>query len=657
MSIDINYCDTFLSALSKSYTSGDYVRTFGFASVGDGGAATYKVVFGAPSGAKSYTVAGSSFNYADGKFYTSSSSVFQLIPQGNKVYAEQFGVMPENENYYKSNTSMLNRAVSYASDHGVRLEFATKGTYYLNSNICLKSNLFIDGNGAVLVQHTDAPNGTGMFCTEKIDNVYVARKNITINNITLIGRTNENQNLADQAFHVCIEGFTLRNVNIKNFNYAVHTFGRSAAEYTVPDIPNKNWLIENCVIKDTVMGLCCSELDGIVIKDSSITGIFNPPEPDPETGKVDNQDGVHNLYFSSNCLNIRVTNTTLGIVTGDAIHKQFAAVAGSSCADISKNHFYTDIAIDNCDSALCISQISENVMCDNVFATQAMLLVEVSAADNVIISNSNLSQTRRRLEGAEDIGGQGFLRAKDASKVWMQNCNVFYVDKHRIGASGGSDTYYYNMCVNENIPVNITIADNGEINSITKKHRRSYIGENFDIPNHWFKFTGCEFKTTNPNDYYFSEAYDAPKTVYHEYWDNCKLTYSAAKDFFRLKCINSIPAGITIRNSYLKYDTTATDIGAPFRFQCGQKNCNCLTENTCSKKQLGKRFPFVHYENNVLDKFLEDRPTSSWNYHINTYKKDEHNFTIPEAVAISGSYVSGVYRLKDGNFSEMSNLM
>ena len=187
-------------------TSGDYIHTLGFASVGDGGAAMYKVSSDVLSDdvlsdAISCTVAGVSFNYADGKFYVSSSSVFQLIPQHGKVYAEQFGVLPENENHYKSNTSMLNRAVSYASDHGVRLEFATKGTYYLNSNICLKSNLFIDGNGAVLVQHTDAPNDTGMFCTEKIDNVYVARKNITINNITLIGRTNERFMFVSKTLH------------------------------------------------------------------------------------------------------------------------------------------------------------------------------------------------------------------------------------------------------------------------------------------------------------------------------------------------------------------------------------------------------------------------------------------------------------------------
>ena len=65
--------------------------------------------------------------------------------------------------------------------------------------------------------------------------------------------------------------------------------------------------------------------------------------------------------------------------------------------------------------------------------------------------------------------------------------------------------------------------------------------------------------------------------------------------------------------------------------------------------------PFVHYENNVLDKFLKISG-SSWKYHINTHEENAHNFEISEAVLLSGSYVSNVYRLNNGKIAQMSNL-
>ncbi len=109
MSIDVKYCDTLLNALSNSYTSGDYVRTFGFAAVGDGGAAMYKVVSDAPapSGVVNCTFANTSFNCGEGKFYVSGGTIFQLVSQSGKVYAEQFGVFPGTETFAEGNIKLL----------------------------------------------------------------------------------------------------------------------------------------------------------------------------------------------------------------------------------------------------------------------------------------------------------------------------------------------------------------------------------------------------------------------------------------------------------------------------------------------------------------------------------------------------------------------
>ncbi len=642
MSIDIKYCDTFINALSKSYTSGDYVRTFGFASVGDGGAALYKVT----EAYKVDEIDISSICYEDGKFYyvfdnVLKSSTFKLIPQHGVVYAEQFGVMPENENYYKSNTSMLNRAISYASDHGVRLEFATKGTYYLNSNICLKSNLFIDGNGAVLVQHTDAPNGTGMFCTEKIDNVYVARKNITINNITLIGRTNENQNLADQAFHVCIEGFTLRNVNIKNFNYAVHTFGRSAAEYTVPEIPNKNWLFENCSISDTIMGINCSELDGFVIKNSSVGG------------RLDATKNNHCVYLSSNCSNVRITGSSLHNVSGDAIHKAYPVSETDRIADISKNHFYTDLSINDADSALNIGIISQNVMCDNVFATKVEIALQISGADNCIVSNSNFSQTRSH----EKM--QAFIYAQNACNCWLQNSYVYYNGRHRVTSEYLPSEYVKKMFDD-------------------KQHRRMYIGQDFKTPNHWLKFTGCEFVSKKKSsDKYFYERYhsvtnsnidvslrkEPSPSQYGEYWDNCSLVVATEQDVFYLNCINDFPGGITIRNTYMKNVELEERYQPPFRIGCDQENRDSnycknvcpVYPDSCILSAFGKRYPWIRFENNFYAyKFSIYWDKTSWRQYI----KSSSDISVEQFLKLTGSYSSKCYTVDDnGNYLSMIDLM
>lgn len=290
------------------------------------------------------------------------------------------------------------------------------------------------------------------------------------------------------------------------------------------------------------------------------------------------------------------------------------------------------MSINDADSALDISIVSRNVMCDNVFATYVEIALQLAGADNCIVSNSHFEQTRESSER------EAFIFAEEACNCWVQNSYIDYNGSHRATTSHTRNSYVYNM-----------FAD--------KRHRRMFVGEDFDIPNHWFKFTGCEFKASEEEEYYFANAYNESKAIFHEYWDNCKLNYSAKKDFFRLKCINSIPAGITIRNSYLKNSNDATDIGSPFRFHCGNGNCNCITEDGCPKKQLGKRFPYIHYENNILDRFIYPNASTAWRYHINTYEGETHNFTISEAVKLSGSYVSNVFRFNNGKFSEMSNLM
>ncbi len=608
---------TLLGALSKTGFETPFVRTLGFAEVGDGGAAVYAVSSVTPSGAIGCTINGVSFNYADGKFYVSNGVVFQLIPQNGKVYAEQFGVLPGESAYAQSNMKMLKKAVSFATSYGKALTFASKAIYNLSPDtISVPSSMLFDGNGATLNVVGSSDGYIDLFNSSSLVD------NVTIKNVKLIGRkTSATSGYDDQAIHIKATNLTVQNVSFEYFYMALHSYGGSVSEaYAIPEIKNKNWLIENCKIQNCIFGLNTSEIDGLIIKDSDISCY------------LDSNDKAHCIYLSSNCLNVRVANTLLHNVSGDAIHKAYPLPGSNPKGDISKNHFYTDLTIHDADSALLFGIACENVMCDNAFATCVEVVLQISGADNCIVSNSHFEQTR------VSSGREAFIHALESCNCWLQNSYVYYNGRHRAGSTQTDASYIKQMFDN-------------------KKHRRMFVGEIFDIPNHWFKFTGCEFKTTKQDEYYFPEAFGVSKAVFHEYWDNCKLNYTAKKDFFRLKCINSIPAGITIRNSYLKNSNDATDIGAPFRFHCGNGNCNCITEDSCPNKQLGKSFSYIHYENNILDRFIYPYASTAWRYHINTHYGEDHNFTISEAVKLSGSYVSNVFRFNNGKFSEMSNLM
>ena len=645
MSIDINYCDTLLSALSKSYTSGDYVRTFGFASVGDGGAAMYKVVSDAPapSGVVNCTFANTSFNCGEGKFYVSGGAIFQLVPQRGKVYAEQFGVLPGAEAFAECNITLLNKAVAYAAQNDCVLTFATGGVYYLNpGSISVPSGMHIDGNGATLYVIGVSEDYINLFNSKKLVD------NVTIKNITLIGRkTSADSGYSDQAIHINCSNLTVQNVSFKFFKQALHTYGGDAVgeiktetkTYTISDIPNRNWLIDSCKTESCVFGINTSEIDGLVIKDSDISCYTT------------SNDTAHCVYLSSNCSNVRVVGCSLREISGDAIHKVYS---GSDKFDLSKNHFYTDLSIHNADSALDIGFISQNVMCDNVFATKVAIALELSAADNCIVSNSYFSQTRTTGDK------QAFIYAKKACNCWMQNSYVYYIGKHRV-------TYEYQ----ESNMLSTVFSD--------KKHRRMFIGPDFDIPNHWLKFTGCEFFSTYVYaNRYFGEGYYTvvnPKveinkrkapflSQYGEYWDNCSIFVQTEQEVFGLNCINDLPGGITIRNSYLEnIKLEGRSKQPPFTVACDRenrgsnycKNVCPVYPDSCILSAFGKTHPWIRFENNFYAfKFSNNWACTDWSQYIVAIS----TMPVDQFVKSTGSYSFDCYTVDDkGKYLSMVNLM
>lgn len=622
---------TLLGALSKTGFETPFVRTLGFAEVGDGGTAVYAVSSVTPSGAIGCTINGVSFNYADGKFYVSNGVVFQLIPQNGKVYAEQFGVLPGESASAQSNMKMLKKAVSFATSYGKALTFASKAIYNLSPDtISVPSSMLFDGNGATLNVVGSSDGYIDLFNSSSLVD------NVTIKNVKLIGRKiSATSGYADQAIHIKATNLTVQNVSFEYFYMALHSYGGSVSEaYAIPEIKNKNWLIENCKIQNCIFGLNTSEIDGLIIKDSDISCY------------LDSNDKAHCIYLSSNCLNVRVANTLLHNVSGDAIHKAYPLPDSNPKGDISKNHFYTDLTIHDADSALLFGIACENVMCDNAFATCVEVVLQISGADNCIVSNSHLEQTR------VSSGRKAFIHALESCNCWLQNSYVYYNGRHRAGSTQTDASYIKQMFDD-------------------KKHRRMFVGEIFDIPNHWFKFTGCEFVSTlSETCYYFYEDINnvmktnnnPHKSQFGEYWDNCYLS-TKIKDAFlwKMYCVNDLPGGVTIRNSYI--DAIVGTPKAPFNYSCWTENCAdennvCEMNKYCLHAKFGKYFPWLHLENNAFKGMTSGYSYSGWRYVVaaggsfsNISDKDVR---VKNAVKLSDSYGTKCYKVKGEELKELN---
>lgn len=266
-----------LNALADKLAQGNsvYLKTLGFYAEGDGGGACYKIVTSNSNDGPFSFDSATTLRYANGCFRISGSNVaFKILPQGNSINAEQFGVLPVEETdpdfdtRIIYNVEMLKKATNHSQIEGRILKFTSHKKYFLSAQpLCsaamvLYSNTYIDGNGATL-QIDNSVTSTGaanLFSTPGRMNSDA--ENIYVKNLNLVGRRiAAAEGGADQAFHLNAKHFTTENVSISQFKYGYHTFGKNAtADYEVPPMGSKNWLLKDCRIKNTVMGLNLSEI-------------------------------------------------------------------------------------------------------------------------------------------------------------------------------------------------------------------------------------------------------------------------------------------------------------------------------------------------------------------------------------------------------------
>ncbi|MBQ3602370.1 MAG: hypothetical protein IJA02_00855 [Clostridia bacterium] len=673
--MNIIYAETFFNdvLLNSQYSDSayrneqnpTYIKTMGFYTSGDGGAAVYKVVN------NQFTtdwVNDRDYNQVTKKNSTENDIVFyfgqgylwqynldyafQLVPQNDKVIAEQIGILPNDEGFARFNRRLINVGFYYTTQNGYVFEFSAGKTYYITPYvILLHSNTVIEGNNAqIKVIEYDSGQQDIFQCQNSRDNILIRNLNIKGRIVKIPKKvkdeeTNEETMVEvdgneDNAFHCCVKNFVLRNVNVDWFSYAFHSFTQNNAssgddsEFFVPEIINKNWLIDNCTVNNTGMGLNISEIDGIIIKNSRIYSQLS----------VDDRD--HNLYLSSNCSNIRVNNTTLGHVNGGAIHKHYALDNEPYLADISRNQFYTDIVMHDADHCMKFGLISENIISDSILATQINRLLGLSSSWNCIISNCNLSQTRH-IANLDDAST--FIYAENASHFWMQNSDVYYIGSHRTTKELNNESYYKKMC--EEYPGS----------------KRAFIGENKDIASFWFKFTGCNFGSTFTELEEYFNGFNDCKVKLGEFFDNCILSFNPSQEVFRFSEINSLLSGLTLRNCYMTNKNSESS-QPPFVFlctfpvatdECEVAKCPLQVTRGCELYKKGKSFPWLHFENNIYNSFGYLNRTS-WYYYLKTSLPDGSTHYRPtnnQTGTFIGAYSSNCFRINNNKIVAMDDLM
>lgn len=211
-----------------------------------------------------------------------------------------------------------------------------------------------------------------------------------------------------------------------------------------------------------------------------------------------------------------------------------------------------------------------------------------------------------------------------------------------------------------------------------KKHRRMFIGPDFDIPNHWFKFTGCEFEsTTKTGDIkYFSGLFNeigyllADKSQFGEYSDNCSYSFNRNLEIYRILAINNMFGGITYRNCYLKNLSAGKD-QPPFRMwckypalsdvsPCESNTCPVNPSFACALYATGKKYPWIRFENNIFDNFMYPVNNISWYLLLKEGKPKDTTYNAPQRSLVPNylnAYLSNGYKLNGNVFSSILNLM
>ena len=252
------------------------------------------------------------------------------INENGIINNEYFGIV-EGDNSSKSmqNTIGINEAIDYASKHNISNLKLEKGFYYIegtpeedtqeavNKGICLKSNITLDLNGAILKQ---IPNNKTNYAIFSILN----KENITIKNGVLIGDKQEHiegNGANDKGFGVDIRGgfnISLDNLYICNLTGDGVLIKEMDSEDGITFQPT-NIVIKNCIITNNRrQGISVVSASNVYIHDNEI---YNIAGKNPQTCIDIESDGWRkqkntNINIYNNKLYDSISRLAIFIYTG-----------------------------------------------------------------------------------------------------------------------------------------------------------------------------------------------------------------------------------------------------------------------------------------------------------------------------------------------------
>lgn len=387
--------NTFANAQNKGVVVDDYIVTYGYNTVGDGGDATYRVCESSESGSTANVI-------------TCGNVTLELIPENNTVRVEQFGAVITDETNTDNLTTIAEankNAIQAAINSGARkVEFST-GTYYVAEDICIDHPVDIVGNGAKLVLETDSTS-TQLFRVEYNTTVGDNPPAASISDMKIVGthtitqvqetdtETNEIKivekltNYNDGIKLVNVTDFSVSGVDFKYGNYAIFALDSNSNEELI-----KNICIAECNTRFTNCGFYLVGVVGANVSNCKIELAEN-------LLSVTYQPGV-SVISNSRCVTVEdvsVFNATTGIsvasnkinVTDNTGDTSNANEKVNTIGAATDRIFIKNFLVENCGDMAQIYFNTIPVHFSNAMAVDVKAGLRLRQCENLSVSNSSI---------------------------------------------------------------------------------------------------------------------------------------------------------------------------------------------------------------------------------------------------------------------------
>jgi len=366
----------FFNDSEKTVVVGDYVTTFGFSEVEDGGNGVYRVI-AVDESLDNDTVA------INGIQFTCKKVKLELCFDNATVRVNQFGAKKVDGNQSYTSTEIANfasinkNAIQEAINSGARkVEFST-GTYYVADDILINHPVDICGNGtALILKPTNTNANTHLFCFDfsAVENDYTAATNIK--DLIIAGVTTNSISKSipsirmKRAYKVNIE-----NVYFEGGDYAVYADDTGIENYYIHDIS-----LINCKAINMNSGFNFVSSSGIKVKNCRLE-LAEPTNIRYGFGFV--LDNSNNAIIED----VSVFNATMSAVgLGNNVWCDDSTGSGNATERI----LFKNLLIDNAIIAISLTNSNLPVSFNNAMLIDCDYSFFVTDAENISVTNSSV---------------------------------------------------------------------------------------------------------------------------------------------------------------------------------------------------------------------------------------------------------------------------